>query len=172
MTRLTIVAAVASNQALGKNNQLLWHLPADLQFFKKTTLNHPIIMGRKTYESIGRPLPRRLNIVISRQLDLQIDGCVVVPNLPAATALAEQMEHQPADIAPEIFIIGGGDIYAQALPLAQRMVLTEVKRDFDADVFFPAFDQTQWQEISREPNHDETTGLDYDFVNYHRLNLN
>jgi dihydrofolate reductase len=172
MTRLTIVAAVASNLALGKNNQLLWHLPADLQFFKKTTLNHPIIMGRKTYESIGRPLPRRLNIVISRQLDLQIDGCVVVPNLPAATALAEQMEHQPADIAPEIFIIGGGDIYAQALPLAQRMVLTEVKRDFDADVFFPAFDQTQWQEISREPNHDETTGLDYDFVNYHRLNLN
>jgi dihydrofolate reductase len=172
MTRLTIVAAVASNLALGKNNQLLWHLPADLQFFKKTTLNHPIIMGRKTYESIGRPLPRRLNIVISRQLDLQIDGCVVVPNLPAATALAEQMEHQPADIAPEIFIIGGGDIYAQALPLAQRMVLTEVKRDFDADVFFPAFDPTQWQEISREPNHDETTGLDYDFVNYHRLNLN
>jgi dihydrofolate reductase len=82
------------------------------------------------------------------------------------------MEHQPADIAPEIFIIGGGDIYAQALPLAQRMVLTEVKRDFDADVFFPAFDKTQWQEISREPNHDETTGLDYDFVNYHRLNLN
>jgi dihydrofolate reductase len=172
MTRLTIVAAVASNLALGKNNQLLWHLPADLQFFKKTTLNHPIIMGRKTYESIGRPLPRRLNIVISRQLDLQIDGCVVVPNLRTAIALAEQMEHQPADIAPEIFIIGGGDIYAQALPLAQRMVLTEVKRDFDADVFFPAFDQTQWQEISREPNHDETTGLDYDFVNYHRLNLN
>ena len=172
MTRLTIVAAVASNLALGKNNQLLWHLPADLQFFKKTTLNHPIIMGRKTYESIGRPLPRRLNIVISRQLDLQIDGCVVVPNLRAAIALAEQMEHQPAEIAPEIFIIGGGDIYAQALPLAQRMVLTEVKRDFDADVFFPAFDQTQWQEISREPNHDETTGLDYDFVNYHRLNLN
>ena len=171
MTRLTLIAAVAQNRALGKDNQLLWHLPADLQFFKRTTLNHPIIMGRKTYESIGRPLPRRLNIIISRQFGLTIDGCVVVPTLHAAIELAEQMEHQPADIDPEIFVIGGGEIYAAALPLAQRLVLTEVKRDFDADVFFPEFDKAQWQEVSREVNHDEVTGLDYDFVDYRRVNL-
>ncbi|MGL4767257.1 MAG: dihydrofolate reductase [Formosimonas sp.] len=170
MTRLTLIAAVARNRALGKDNQLLWHLPNDLQFFKRTTLNHPIIMGRKTYESIGRPLPHRLNIIISRQLGLTIDGCVVVPSLTAAIELAEQMKHQPADINPEIFIIGGGEIYAAALPLAQRLVLTEVHREFAADVFFPEFDKTQWQEVSRETNHDAATGLDYDFVDYRRVN--
>lgn len=167
--QLTLVAAVAQNRALGKNNQLLWHLPNDLQFFKRTTLNHPIIMGRKTYESIGRPLPKRLNIVISRQLGLTIDGCVVVPSLHAAVALAGQMEHQPTDVHPEIFVIGGGEIYAAALPLAQRLVLTEVKKSFEADAFFPETDPAEWREVSREHNHDEQSGLDYDFVDYRRI---
>lgn len=171
MTRLTLIAAVAQNSALGRNNQLLWHLPNDLQFFKKTTLNHPIIMGRKTYESIGRALPGRLNIVVSRELGLAIEGCIVVFSLQSAIQLAEQMEHQPNDKTPEIFIIGGGEIYAQALPLAQRIVLTEVKKSFPADVFFPKFDRREWQEISRESNYDSTTDINYDFVDYQRIHL-
>lgn len=165
--RITLVAAVAQNRALGKNNQLLWHLPNDLQFFKRTTLNHPIIMGRKTYDSIGRALPKRLNIVISRQADLTIAGCTVVTTLDKAIQLASEAAHQPEHAKPEIFIIGGAQIYAAALPLANRLVLTEVKRDFDADVFFPEWDQTQWQEVMRESNHDEASGLHYDFVDYH-----
>ena len=167
-TNITLVAAVAANRALGKDNQLLWHLPNDLQFFKRTTLNHPIIMGRKTYDSIGRALPKRLNIVISRQFDLLIDGCVVVPTLHAAIALASHVEHQPEGVTPEVFVIGGGQIYAAALPLAQRMVLTEVKREYDADAFFPEWLPAEWTEVSREHNHDEASGLDYDFVDYRR----
>lgn len=168
LPRLTIVAAIASNRALGKNNQLLWHIPNDLQFFKKTTQGHPIIMGRKTYDSIGRPLPKRLNIVISRQLDLSIDGCIVVPSLKTAIELASHMEHQPQDIDPEIFIIGGGQIYEHALPLVDRMVLTEVKQDYEADAFFPNYDPQQWQAVWREAHHDETSGLDYEFIDYRR----
>ena len=168
-TTITLVAAVAANRALGKDNQLLWHLPNDLQFFKRTTLNHPIIMGRKTYDSIGRALPKRLNIVISRQFDLMIDGCVVVPTLHAAIALASHVEHQPDGVAPEVFVIGGGQIYAAALPLAQRLVLTEVKKDFEADAFFPEWPRAEWREVSREHNHDEVSGLDYDFVDYRRI---
>jgi dihydrofolate reductase len=170
--RITLIAAVAANRALGKDNQLLWHLPNDLQFFKKTTLNHPIIMGRKTYESIGRPLPKRLNIVISRQLDLMIEGCVVVPTLHAAISLASHVEHQPERVMPEVFVIGGAQIYAAALPLAQRLVLTEVKRDFEADVFFPKWHKADWAEVSREANHDDVSGLDYDFVDYRLANKN
>lgn len=169
--RITLIAAVAQNRALGKNNQLLWHLPNDLQFFKRTTLNHPIIMGRKTYESIGRALPKRLNIVISRQLDLEINGCVVVPTLHAAISLAGHVEHQPEGVAPEVFVIGGGEIYAAALPMATRLVLTEVKKDFEADVFFPDWHTAEWRETARESNHDETTGLNYDFVDYRRATV-
>jgi len=167
--RITLVAAIASNLALGKDNQLLWHLPNDLQFFKKTTLNHPIIMGRKTYDSIGRPLPKRLNIVVSRQLDLMIEGCVVVPTLHAAIAMASHVEHQPEGVTPEVFVIGGAQIYEAALPLAQRLVLTEVKRTFEADAFFPEWYKADWTEVSREANRDAVSGLDYDFVDY-RLN--
>lgn len=168
--RITLIAAIAANRALGKDNQLLWHLPSDLQFFKKTTLNHPIIMGRKTYDSIGRPLPKRLNIVISRQLDLTIEGCVVVPTLHAAISLASHVEHQPEGVTPEVFVIGGAQIYAAALPLAQRLVLTEVKHDFEADAFFPEWHRAEWVEISRETNHDDVSGLDYDFVDYRLAN--
>ncbi len=164
--RITLIAAIAQNRALGKNNQLLWHLPNDLQFFKRTTLNHPIIMGRKTYDSIGRALPKRLNIVVSRQADLTIAGCTVVPTLEKAIQLASEPAHQPENTTPEVFIIGGAQMYAAALPLASRLVLTEVKRDFEADVFFPEWDKAEWLEISRETNQDAVTGLDYDFVDY------
>lgn len=165
--RITLIAAVAQNRALGKNNQLLWHLPNDLQFFKRTTLNHPIVMGRKTYDSIGRALPKRLNIVISRQADLTIAGCTVVRTLEEAIQLASEPAHQPGNTTPEVFIIGGAQIYAAALPLANRMVLTEVKRDFEADVFFPEWNKTEWLEVAREANRDTETGLAYDFVDYH-----
>ena len=165
--RITLIAAVAQNRALGKNNQLLWHLPNDLQFFKRTTLNHPIVMGRKTYDSIGRALPKRLNIVISRQANLTIAGCTVVRTLEEAIQLASEPAHQPDNTTPEVFIIGGAQIYAAALPLANRMVLTEVKRDFEADVFFPEWNKAEWLEIAREENRDTETELEYDFVDYH-----
>lgn len=165
--RITLIAAVAQNRALGKNNQLLWHLPNDLQFFKRTTLNHPIVMGRKTYDSIGRALPKRLNIVISRQANLTIAGCTVVRTLEEAIQLASEPAHQPGNTTPEVFIIGGAQIYAAALPLANRMVLTEVKRDFEADVFFPEWNKAEWLEIAREENRDTETELEYDFVDYH-----
>lgn len=167
--QITLIAAVAQNLALGKNNQLLWHLPNDLQFFKRTTLNYPIIMGRKTYDSIGRALPKRLNIVVSRQAGLEIKGCTVVSTLQEAIELAGRAEHQPTDLPKEIFIIGGAQIYAQALPLATRLVLTEVKSVFDADVFFPEWKRAEWAEQQRESNHDEVSGLNYDFVEYQRL---
>ena len=159
MTRLTIVAAVASNLALGKNNQLLWHLPADLQFFKKTTLNHPIIMGRKTWDSLGRPLPGRRNIVISR------DGSKAAQGAEFVTSLAEALKRlSPNEHA---YIIGGAQIYQQALPLVDHVVATEVKAVVEGDAFFAALDTSQWKEVSRVSQPPEN-GLAYDIVQYDR----
>ncbi len=164
--RITVIAAIAGNRALGKDNQLLWHLSEDLKFFKRTTQNHPIIMGRKTYDSIGRPLPNRTNIVVSKQMkNGDIAGCTIANNLSDAIKAAHQIG------SDELFIIGGAQIYAQALSenLVDRLILTEVKRDFDADAFFPEINPQQWQEIWRESHHDEASGLDFDFVDYRKI---
>ena len=161
--RITIIAAIADNHALGKDNQLLWHLSEDLKFFKRTTLNHPIIMGRKTFDSIGRALPNRLNIIVSKQLkDGDIAGCSIVSSLTEAIDLAKKHETE------EIFIIGGAQIYALALSeeLVDRLLLTQVKQNFEADVFFPQFSLDQWHEVWRESHHDAVSGLDFDFVDY------
>jgi dihydrofolate reductase len=140
--RISLIVALAENHVIGANNRLLWRLPAELQYFKKTTMGKPIIMGRKTHESIGRALPGRRNIVISRQVDFQAEGCDVVDSLDAALALVKDCE--------EVMIIGGAQIYQQALPLADRLYLTWVHHAFEGDTFFPAWSSEQWHEISRE----------------------
>ena len=133
---LSIVVATGKNGEIGKDNRLLWHLPADMKYFKNLTTGHPIIMGRHTYESIGRPLPNRRNIVITRQKDLQIIGVEVVNSLEEAMALVKDDQ--------EIMVIGGADVYKQALPLAQRIYITRVNATLEADRFFPTFNANDW----------------------------
>jgi dihydrofolate reductase len=140
--RIIIVVAVADNGVIGKDNALLWRLPDDMKFFKSITMGKPIVMGRKTYASIGRPLPGRKNIVISRQNALAIDRCVVVDSLVAAFASA-------GDVA-EVAIVGGAEIYKQSLPFADTIYLTRVHAQIAGDVFFPELDAKQWEAIHRE----------------------
>ena len=144
---LSIIVAMANNHAIGKNNQLLWHLPEDLQYFKRITMGKPIVMGRKTFESIGRPLPGRLNIVITRQTDWQHNGVKVVHTIDDALALAEAQS--VIDGIDEVMVIGGAEIYRTALPDADRLYLTRVDADIDGDAFFPEID-FRWQEVSRQ----------------------
>lgn len=160
--RLTIVAAVAKNRVIGAGNALPWRLPEDLRRFKALTLGHPIVMGRKTWDSLGRPLPGRTHIVVSRDARLRAAGAERACSLDEAIARATT-----APGSEEIFIIGGAEIYRQALPLAQRMQITEIDRDFDGDVFFPPFDPREWIEKGRE-RHRSETGLDYAFITYER----
>lgn len=157
---LILIAAVARNGAIGKDNALLWRLPEDLKFFKRTTLGCPVIMGRKTFESIGRPLPGRRNIVVTRNTAWQHDGVDVAHTLEEARALAAS--------EPRVFVIGGGELYAQALPVADELILTEVDADFEADTFFPSYDRTAFTEVSRE-SHMADAGWPYHFVVYQRL---
>ena len=131
--KLSIIAAIDEKRGLGKNNQLLFHLPPDLKRFRKTTWGCPVIMGRKTFESIGRPLSGRINIVVSRRKDYQVKGGFVLSSLKTAIAFAQKQKPK------EIFIIGGGQIYQQAIKQADKLYLTIVKGDFQADVFFPAY---------------------------------
>ncbi len=139
---ISIIAALARNRVIGIHNRLPWRLPADLKFFRRTTLGHAVIMGRKNYESIGRPLPQRQNIVLSTDSGYQAPGCQVRHSLAAALAAAGD--------DPEIFIIGGANLYAQALPLAERMYLTLIEAEFDGDAWFPEYDEREWREIARE----------------------
>lgn len=160
-TSLSLIAAVARNGAIGKDNALLWRLPEDLQFFKRTTMGCPVIMGRKTYESIGRPLPGRRNIVISRNDGWAANGVERASSLQAALALV-------AD-AQKAFVIGGAQIYAEALPQADEIVLTEIDRAFDGDAFFPAWDKARFKEVSREAHHSPAPNdFGYAFAIYQR----
>lgn len=138
---ISIIVAVAQNGVIGDKNSLLWHISEDMRFFKRTTSGHPVIMGRKTYESLGRPLPNRTNVVISRTQS-EIEGCTVVSSLEQAIALFPNEE--------EAFIIGGAQIYALALDVADRIYLTRVEHDYEGDTSFPAWNSEQWQLISRE----------------------
>ncbi|NTU73158.1 dihydrofolate reductase [Candidatus Roizmanbacteria bacterium] len=130
---LSIIVAVGNNRAIGKGNQLLWHISEDLKRFKQLTTGHPIIMGRKTYESIGRPLPNRINIIITRDTAFQAPGCDSVGSLD------EALEKAKAQNTDEVFVIGGAQIYAQAIDRADRLYLTKVEGDFEADAFFPDY---------------------------------
>ncbi len=159
---VTIIAAVAKNNALGKDNQLIWHLPADLKRFKKITLGHHVIMGRKTFESLGKPLPNRTTIIITKNQNYTADGCIVVDSLNKAIKAAKNDENP--------FILGGGEIYKQAMNIADILDLTIVHQEFDADVFFPKIDYTIWKETFREDfKADDKNKYDYSFVKYQRI---
>ena len=138
---VSVIVAVAQNGTIGDKNALLWHISEDLRNFKRITSGHPVIMGRKTFESLGRPLPNRQNVVISRTIT-HIEGCTVVDSLEKAIALFPQEE--------EIFIIGGAQIYAQAMPLADKFYLTRVEHPYDGDTSFPEWDASQWRLKSEE----------------------
>lgn len=160
---ISIIVIADENNGIGKNNQLLCHLPADLKYFKQTTLGHTIVMGRKTFESIGKPLPGRTNIVISRQTDLAIEGCLVLPHLEDA------INHAKASGETELFITGGGTIYELTLPLADKVYLTRLHHQFDADTFFPALPGNEWNCIKDERHsQDEKNRYDYSFQVYQR----
>jgi dihydrofolate reductase len=159
MPHLTIVVATDAANGIGINNTLPWHLPEDLAHFKRTTLGHPIIMGRKTFDSIGRPLPGRRNIVITRNPEWRHEGVDAVSSVNAALQLVGE--------APAC-IIGGAQIFAEALPLTERLVVTEIDKTFDCDTFFPAIDPQQWTELAREKHHSEKAGVDYAIVTYQR----
>jgi dihydrofolate reductase len=146
--RLALVVAVAENGVIGRGNALPWRLPTDLQHFRRLTLGKPVVMGRNTFESIGRPLPGRSNIVISRRPDYAADGVQVVPDLDRALALAEDIAL--IDGVDELLVIGGEQVYRAALPRAQRLYLTQVHAEVDGDTFFPLPDPAEWIERSRE----------------------
>ncbi|MFT6551393.1 MAG: dihydrofolate reductase [Zhongshania marina] len=148
MVTVSLIVAMAKNRVIGVNNQLPWHLPADLKHFKATTMAKPIVMGRKTWESIGRPLPGRFNIVISRQLDYIAEGAEVVSDLTAALALARKEAASTG--LDEVLIIGGEAIYRQALGEVDKMYITEVDLEPDGDAWFPDIELNAWNEVSRE----------------------
>jgi len=159
-----MIAAMGKNRVIGKDNTMPWHLPADLQHFKKTTLGCPIIMGRKTYDSIGRPLPGRLNIILSRNTHLAIEGCSVVNTLEDAMTLAEKTD------ASEIFITGGSHLYNKFLENTDRLYLTLIDEEFEGDTYFPDYTQLTWNEIERdEHSSDEKNPYDYSFITLDRL---
>lgn len=159
MTVLSLIAAMDRRRLIGRDNALPWRLPEDLRHFKATTLGKPVIMGRKTWESLGRPLPGRRNIVVSRNPGYAAAGAEVAASLAAALQLIRD--------DGEAFVIGGGELYRQALPLAQRMYLTEIDAAFEGDAWFPEFSADEWLEASREPQVG-TDGLPFAFVRYER----
>ena len=156
---ITVIAAVAENNALGKENQLLWHLPDDFKRFKTLTSGHYIIMGRKTFESFPKPLPNRTHVIISRQANYQPEGCIVVNSLEQAIEACPKTE--------EVFIIGGGEIYRQSIAVADKLDLTKVHATFEADTYFPEVDLSEWQLVFEEYHpKDEKHQFDFTYLTY------
>ena len=156
---ISLIAAMANNRVIGKDNQMPWHLPADLAHFKAVTLGKPIIMGRKTYASIGRPLPGRTNIILSRDTNYKVEGCECVSSLDEAIKLVNDVE--------EIMIIGGGHLYSQTLPLANKLYLTFIDLDVDGDTQFPEYEHLNINEVNRQKHlKDEKNAYDYQFVDF------
>ncbi|HCI13271.1 MAG: diacylglycerol kinase [Gallionellales bacterium GWA2_60_142] len=159
--RLAIIVAMAKNRTIGVNNTLPWRCPEDLKHFKTLTMGHHMVMGRKTYDSIGKPLPGRTTVVVTRNKELQIEGCLIAHTLEQAIAACAGDE--------AAFIVGGAELYAQARPLVDTLYITEIQQDIEGDAHFPAFDKTEWQEVSREMRAQETPQpLEYHFVCYRR----
>jgi len=162
--KISIVVAMAANRVIGNNNQLPWHLPADLKHFKQTTMGKPILMGRKTWESIGRALPGRTNIVITRDENYAAPGCVVVHSIEAAMQAAQQQD--------EVMVIGGAEFYRQVLPRADTIYLTRIHQDFEGDAFFPELDETGWQEVARvDCDADDRNPYAYSFIRLDRVSV-
>jgi dihydrofolate reductase len=160
MRRLSIIVAMARNRVIGVDNRLPWHIPGELKYFKQLTMGHHIIMGRKTYESIGRPLPGRVTVIVTRDTRYSQEGCLVAHSLEEAIRLAEGDE--------EVFFVGGDSLYRQALPLVDRLYITEIQADFEGDAHFPEFDCGIWSEASRSPQVTDD-GLGFDYVVYDRV---
>ncbi|MDB5240300.1 MAG: Dihydrofolate reductase [Spirosoma sp.] len=166
--KISLISAVAQNGVIGRNNRqgqpdLPWHLPDDFAFFKRKTSHHPIIMGRKTLEALGKPLPNRLNIVITRNTEFRAEDVTVVHTLDDAIATAGNQNQE------EIFVIGGAEVYSMALPIATTLYLTEIYKAYEGDAYFPQFDKNEWAEISRVPHlADERHEVSFDFVEYSR----
>jgi dihydrofolate reductase len=159
MTQITLVVAMDAQRGIGVDNKLPWHLPEDLAHFKRVTLGRPIIMGRKTFDSIGRPLPKRRNIVVTRNAAWQHEGVDVALSLPDAIAMVG---------AEEASIIGGAQIFTESMALADRMIVTEIDHVFACDTYFPSIDASKWIETAREKHHSEANGFDYSFVTYEK----
>jgi len=159
MTTISILVAMSRNRTIGINNTLPWRCPEDLKHFKSLTMGHHMIMGRKTFDSIGRPLPGRTTIVVTRDRNLKIEGCLIAHSLPEAIAACAEDD--------EVFIVGGADIYAQSLSFAKKLYATEIQQDVEGDAHFPHFDNSEWQEISREKRmQDMPQPLTFHFVTY------
>lgn len=161
---ITVIAAIAKNNALGKDNDLIWYLPADLKRFKKVTTGHYILMGRNTFESIGKPLPNRTTIIITRNKNYSKEGCLIAGSIEEAIELAKE--------EAQLFIIGGAQIYKEimAKDLADQLDITLVHSEFDADVYFPEIDAKVWKEVAREDfKADEKNDYDYSFISYQKI---
>lgn len=159
MTQLSIIVAIANNQVIGVNNTLPWHIPEDLKRFRALTTGHHIIMGRKTYESLGRLLPGRTTVIVTRNKDYQLEGALIAHSLETALALCKNDD--------EVFLIGGAELYQDGLKLADKLYLTKVDLTIDGDAFFPEFDLNLWQESSRE-THNSAKGLPFSYITYMR----
>ena len=162
----SFIVARADNGVIGKDNGLIWHMPHDLKFFKETTSGHYVLMGRKSYESVGKPLPNRLNIIITRNTNYSVEGALVVHSLQEALELAEKQQQQ------EVFILGGGEIYRQALEKkwVDKIYLTEIKDTFEGDTFFPELNPDEWNETKREEfQADHKNPHDYAFVTLEKV---
>ncbi|WP_374193947.1 dihydrofolate reductase [Alkalihalobacillus sp. BA299] len=159
---ISFLVAMDKNRVIGKDNDLPWRLPADLAYFKKVTMGHPIVMGRKTYESIGRPLPGRENIIITRNQNYSAEGCTVLHSLDDVKKVID-------DSTKEVFIIGGAEIFKEAFPIADKLYITHIDEAFEGDTYFPAFSDQEWKEVSREKGvKDEKNPYDYYFSVYER----
>ncbi len=160
--RLSVIVAMAQNRTIGINNTLPWHIPEDLKRFKALTMGHHMIMGRKTFDSIGKPLPGRTTVIVTRNRELKIAGCVIAHTLEEAIAACAGDD--------EIFVVGGADIFSAALPLADTLCFTEIQQDVAGDVFFPTFDKSVWVEVAREKRKQEIPQpLEYHFVTYSKF---
>jgi len=161
---ISLIWAMDNNRLIGANNQMPWHLPADMAWFRQHTLGKPVLMGRKTFDSLGKPLPNRRNIILSRQTDLQVEGCEVVHDIEAAL---QMFEHE------ELMVMGGAEIYALALPFAQQLYATNIEHSFEGDAWFPKIDMNQWQLAQHEQHQaDEKNKYPYRFEIYKRKETN
>jgi dihydrofolate reductase len=157
---LTLVVAMDTQRGIGVDNHLPWHLPEDLAHFKEVTLGHSIVMGRKTFDSIGRPLPGRRNIVVTRNLNWRDEGVEVADSLEDAIALLGDERAS---------VIGGAQIFKESMALADRMIVTHIEREYRCDTFFPEIDPAQWAAVAREPQHSSEQDLDFSFVTYEKI---
>jgi len=162
--KISLIVAMASNRVIGLNNKMPWHLSADLKKFKKITMGSPVLMGRKTHESIGKPLPGRINIIVSRNPEYRQDGCLVFNDLKTALKKARES-------ADKIFVIGGSDLYEAILPITDAIYLTVINREFQGDTFFPELDLNDWSEVEREDIKDDPdVDFSYSFLKFEKAN--